>query len=107
MGGEAVDDMSGGATLGQLDEHDESGLAFDQGGDLAVAGAQQQVAFPVSGHGPILDLGRAFSDRDCVDDLAAAVASSSVGLGSSDTAAGAQMGGQVLAQPPSALHDQP
>jgi len=46
-------------------------MAFDQGGEVAVVPAGEQVAFPVAGHRAVGGLGRTLADRHSVDDLAA------------------------------------
>jgi hypothetical protein len=46
-------------------------LAFDQGREVAVVRAGEQVAFPVAGHRAVGDLGRARPDRHRVHDLPA------------------------------------
>ena len=55
--GEPVGDVVGGLVV-ELDQHPHPGGALDQGGDRAGAvGADDQVAFPVAGHGPVVGLG--------------------------------------------------
>ena len=61
----------GGVTLGQADEHHEPARAFDQGGHGAHALAEEQVAFPVAGHRPVLGLGGSLTDVDGASELAA------------------------------------
>ena len=61
--------MFGGLVV-ELDEHPHPGGAFDQGGHRAGAvGADDQVAFPVAGHGPVVGLGGPFGDVDHPHDL--------------------------------------
>ncbi len=55
------------------DQHDVSSMALNEGRDLAVASAHDQVAFPVTWHSAILDAGRSFSDRYRVGDSAVVV----------------------------------
>jgi hypothetical protein len=58
-----------------VQQHDEPGGALDQGADRGGAVfSDDQVAFPVSGHGPISDLGRPLADHDFVGDAAAVAA---------------------------------
>ena len=52
------------------DQHHVAGMAFHQRRDLATVTAEQQVTFPVAGHGPVLGLGRPLTDRYRVTDLA-------------------------------------
>ena len=50
---------------GQVQQDREPGGALHQGADRrAVAGAEDQVALPVPGHGPVGDLGGALADRE-------------------------------------------
>ena len=49
---------------GQVNEHHVTGLAFDQGCDRLLTGADNQVPFPVLLDEPILDLGWSFADHD-------------------------------------------
>jgi hypothetical protein len=52
-----------------LRQHHVARLPLDQGGDLAVATAEQKVSFPVTKHRSIFNRGRTLADRDGVDDL--------------------------------------
>ena len=45
-------------------------MTLNERGALAVVGAEDQVAFPVTGHGPILHRGGARADRGGIADLA-------------------------------------
>ena len=47
----------------QLHQHHVSRLALDQRRDLAVAAAEDQVSFPMTGHRPILDRSGPLADR--------------------------------------------
>ncbi|AOJ40770.1 hypothetical protein WJ23_22425 [Burkholderia lata] len=47
---------------GNLHQHHEPGLAFDECCNLAVGVAEQQIAFPVSGNCSILGCARALTD---------------------------------------------
>ena len=63
-----------GAVVGQREQQAEPGGALGQHPDLGAGGAQQQVAFPVAGHGPVAGLGGPLGDVDPVGELARAVA---------------------------------
>ena len=90
-GGERVGDRVGlVVAVGQRDEHQEPGGAFDQGGDRAHALAEDQVAFPVTGHRPVLGLGRPFGDVQDVRPATAAVGQPDA-LGAAEHPAGAQV----------------
>lgn len=57
--------MFRGAAVGQVDEHDVAGGALDEGTDgRSAVLADDQVALPMTGNGPVLDLGRAVADHD-------------------------------------------
>ena len=58
---------------GKLDEHEVARLPLHQRRNLAVVGAEQQIAFPVTRHSAILDRCRAFADRHGAQDLAMVV----------------------------------
>ena len=63
-GGECVTDGLGVAIAGQVDEQDVAGGAFDQGADLgSLVFADDEVAFPVAGYGPVGGFGGAFADH--------------------------------------------
>ena len=51
----------------------EAALAFDEGGDGGHAFAEEQVAFPMAGHGPVVRLGGPFADVERAAELALAV----------------------------------
>jgi len=51
-------------------QHDKPCVALYQCRDLTVVAAEQQVTFPVTRYGAVLNLGRTFPDRDCVADPA-------------------------------------
>ena len=44
-------------------------MTFNECGDLAVVGAEDQVAFPMAGDCPVLNRGRTLTDGDCVRDF--------------------------------------
>ncbi len=54
-------------------QHHVAGMAFHQGGDLAVVAAEQEVTLPVAGHGTIFNLGRPFADRHGIGNAAVIV----------------------------------
>src|SRR6266496_3732989 len=68
---ERSDDRAG-VLAADGDEDDEAGLALDQGRDLAVAAAGEQVAFPVARDRPVGRLRWALPDRDGAEDLSLA-----------------------------------
>jgi hypothetical protein len=89
---------------GQVQQHNEPGAAFDQGADggLQIA-ADEQIPFPMAGHGPVLRLGRTFADHHHVPDLAGVlIAAAGTALGPP----GAQAAGQLAAELAAALHIQ-
>ena len=51
-------------------EHHVARVTFDQGGDLAVVAAEQEITFPVTGHSTILGLSRSLADTDRIGDAA-------------------------------------
>ena len=61
-----------------------------------------QVALPVAGHGPVLDIGRALTDQDLRDHERLASAATA-GTGNSQRPAGAQACHQLAAQGAAAL----
>ena len=79
---------------GQRDEHQEPDLALHQRGDRAHVLAEDQVAFPVPGHGSVLGLGRPFGDVQRVR-LAAVAVGQPHPLGPADHPAGAQITGSA------------
>ena len=64
-GDQPVADGFGVVPVGQVHQHRVAGGAFDERGDRGLVGlAHDQVAFPVAGHRPVLDLGGAVADHD-------------------------------------------
>jgi hypothetical protein len=57
-------------TVRQGDQHDEAGFAFDERGDGVHSLAEQQVAFPVAGHGPVVGFGGPLPNVDRAAELA-------------------------------------
>lgn len=47
----------------QVQEHGEAGRAFDQRADCRAAEAENEVAFPMTRDGPVIDLCRAVADH--------------------------------------------
>jgi hypothetical protein len=63
-----------------LDQYDESGLTFNQDRDMAVPGAREEIALPMSGYRPILNFGQPLPDRYGIDDLTTGLAFGRRGL---------------------------
>ena len=64
-GDQSVADGFGVVPVGQVDQHGVAGGALDQGGDRGLVGfAHDQIAFPVAGYRPVLDLGGTVADHD-------------------------------------------
>ncbi len=85
-----------------LDQQDESRVALDQGRDVGVVRARDQVPFPVTGHRPILHLGRPLPDGRGVDDPAAALAGAAGVPAAAHRAHPTQMGHELLLRTPRA-----
>jgi len=67
-------DVHRGAAVGEVQQqHKPSGPLDDGAHGAAAALAQDEVAFPVAGHGAISDLGGPFGDHDHVRDPAPAI----------------------------------
>ncbi len=87
----------------QVQQHGESGAALNQRADRTVVGSNDQIAFPMTRHGPISDLCRAVADPEF---LSAAVSAPPI----VDAAAGfarCALGGQAMqisAQAATGLH---
>ena len=103
---ELVNNVVGPPALGKTDQHQEAGLAFDEGGDLAVATPHQQVTLPVAGHGTVVDLGGPLANGDGADDPAPSVPVGAVRSWAASDPARTEMGSQLLGQSPSGLHEQ-
>src|SRR5262249_43778105 len=54
---------------GDLDEHREAGIAFDEGGDVRVVRSGKKVSFPMPRHSAILNLGGPLADGDHIEDM--------------------------------------
>jgi hypothetical protein len=63
----------------QVQEHCEPGAAFHQGADRRAVQAEDEVAFPMTGNGPVLDLRGPFADHDLVSDEVLAPARAGTG----------------------------
>jgi hypothetical protein len=73
-GGQSVGDRVGlMVAAGQGHQHQEPGGPFHKGGDWAYVFSEDQVAFPVPGHRPVVCLGWPFGDVQRVRSTAAAV----------------------------------
>ncbi len=86
----------------QVQEQHEPGAAFHQGADRRVTRADDQVAFPVPGHRPVIGLGWPLADHHHVLDPAAPLISLPARL--AQRPAGPQAGRQLPAQRTAALH---
>ncbi len=84
--------------VGDLDQHHIARMPFDERCDVAVLRAADQIAFPVTGNGAVLDRRGALADRHGILDLAEAIALEAGVPGSADGAPGAQMLQQFLLQ---------
>jgi len=86
------------------DEEDVAGLALDEGADGRVVGrADEEIALPVSGHGPVRRFGRPLADEDHVADRAA---QGSAAVGSPPGPPRAQATGQLGPQGTPTLHEE-
>ena len=56
-----------------LDQHGKARMTFYQGRNVAVLGAAQQIAFPMTRNRPVFRFRRPFSNGDGLDDLTARV----------------------------------
>ena len=54
----------------QVDQHREPGGALDEGADRRALQPDDEIAFPVPGHGTVLGFGRAFADHHLGRDVA-------------------------------------
>src|SRR6185437_3745098 len=104
--GEGVGDLVGGASFGQGDDEAEPGGPRGQGGYRAlVALADDEVALPVAGHGPVGGLGGPFADADQAGDPGPAGVVARAGAALAGPAA-AQRLVDLGAQAALALHEQ-
>ena len=70
------------AAVGQVQQHHVAGGALDEGADRGPAVlADDEVAFPVAGHGPVVGLGGPFADHDHVGDAGPVFSSRPRGAG--------------------------
>ena len=90
--------------LVELDQHAEAGGALHHAGHRAgAAGADDQVAFPMAGNGPVLDLGGPLGDVDHPEILRCAGLSPAVGAAPGSTRT--QACRQLFAQLAFGLHE--
>src|ERR1700687_3720130 len=89
-----------------LDQHRIAGMALDQGRNLAVLAAEQQVAFPVPGYGPVFHAGRTLTDRDGVGDATVLVRLHGVMARTAHDSAAAQVLYQLLLQGAAGLNEE-
>src|ERR1700684_4030215 len=57
----------------QFNERGKTRVALNQGGNLTMIPAEQQVSFPMPRTSSVISLCRPFPDRDRIDDLAASI----------------------------------
>src|SRR5207302_3012416 len=76
----------------QVEQHGEPGSPFDKGADGGAIEANDEVALPVAGYGPVVGFGWALADEDLVADEARATPTSA-GPRDAERASGAQAGG--------------
>jgi len=58
--GESVTDGFGGVAVGEGKQHHIPGPAFHQSADGGLSASYEKIAFPMTGHRPVLDLGGPF-----------------------------------------------
>ena len=90
----------------ELDEHDVTRRAFHDRGHLGPVPTEQQVAFPVARHRPVLDLRGPLADRHRISDLGPPLARDGVVQVAARRAPSPQMLLQLLGQHASRLHEQ-
>jgi hypothetical protein len=83
-----LSDTFSGVTRRRFEQHHIAAVTLDEGADGGLAFPHDEVAFPVAGHGTILDLGWTLGDHDHVTDLA--LRRSSLTLGSASGPASAE-----------------
>jgi very-short-patch-repair endonuclease len=95
LGGHRGANELGGVTVGKMQQHHEPSRSLDESADCgAVVLADEQVAFPVAGHGPVFDLSGPFRDHHLVGNVPAGLEPRPV---AADRAAGAQTRREFLA----------
>jgi len=62
-----------GVPTGQFNERRKARVALNQGGNLTVIPAEQQVSFPMPWNSSVISLCRPFPDRDRIGNLAASI----------------------------------
>ena len=78
MPGQCIDDGRC-VFAGHFDQGGETRMRFHQGCDVAVFGACERIALPVTGNGTIFNLCRSLADGDGIDDLTGGLSTSPSG----------------------------
>jgi hypothetical protein len=81
-------------------------MALDQRRDVRVVGTREEIPLPVARNRTVLDLGRALSDGDGIDDLAAPLTASAGLLGPPDDSLRSQMPDELLLEHASSLNEE-
>ena len=84
-------------------EHHVARMSLDQGCDLAVVTAAEEITFPVTRDGSIFCLGRSFTDRYSIDNMAVIRRLLRVMPRAAYRTCASQMPGQLLLQGPAGL----
>ena len=90
----------------QPDEEDEAGSPLDQGRDVRVSGARQQVALPVPRPGPVRRLRRTLADGHRINDAPARLSGRRGLPRLAPPPPAAEMGEQFFFQHATTLHEQ-
>ena len=85
---------------------DKTRISFDHGCDVTVAGAGEQIAFPMTRNCAIFHFCRSFPDGDSIDDLSVGLSASPSVHGATDQPLGPQMLRQLFLQHSSSLDEQ-
>jgi hypothetical protein len=80
-------------------------MPFDQGGEMAVVRAREQITFPVPGYGTIFCRGRSLADGDGIRNLAKPLVFQAGMPGAPDRPLGAQVLLQLFFQYPAGLNE--
>jgi len=93
------------SAMRQVQKHGEPGGPFDESADGGAVEANDEVALPVAGYGPVVGFGRSLADEDLVADEALGACT---GTRPRDTkrTSGAQTGGELTTQGTSTLDKQ-
>jgi hypothetical protein len=83
---------------GHLYERDKTRMTFHQSRNVTVPGAANEIAFPMTGNGAILDFCGPFPDRDSIDDLTAGLSADTRVLRAAYAALGSQVPNQLFFQ---------